>query len=346
MSRSIENRRELFEANKLHNEVSTSDGRLLILSFEEAFGFFHILDNRLVKVYALKKESHSGEIILSRVLNVKKDIGAVFVKISDEEEGFLKNTNIPERYLPLKQGDLIPVRIISDEQKGKRISVSAKISEKNLPEGWQHKSAFNILCKPENPLLSFIFKRFSKDDFSKMITDSPEVFDIIKDIEKKGNQKLVAELYDDEKISLTNLFSLKTKVSEALSPKVYLKSGGYLVINHTEALTVIDVNSGKNTPSKKEDKEKTVLDLNIEAAKEIALQMKLRNISGMILIDFINMESEEDEELLLNEMSEYVKYDKVTVKVIDITPLGIMEITRQKTDKPLSEIYNLFSALS
>lgn len=343
MSRSIENRRELFEANKLHNEVSTSDGRLLILSYNEAFGLFHILNNRLVNVYALKKESHNGEIILSRVLNVKKDIGAVFVKISEVDEGFLKLTNIPDRYIPVKQGDLIPVRIISDEQKGKRISVSARISEKNLPEGWEYKSAFNILYKPENPLLSFIGRKFKKDDFVKIITDSSEVYEIISVDEKIKGLSYVSELYNDDKISLPYLFSLKTKLQEALAQKVYLKSGGYLVINHTEALTVIDVNSGKNTPPKKEDKEKTILDLNIEASEEIALQIKLRNISGMILIDFINMESDESKERLLDQMNENVSTDSVIVKVIDITPLGIMELTRQKTEKPLSEMVHMFS---
>ena len=101
---------------------------------------------------------------------------------------------------------------------------------------------------------------------------------------------------------------------------------------------MIDVNSGKNSPSKKADSKDVFFNINKEAAKEIALQLKLRNISGMILVDFINMDSEENEALLIDEMNEYVKSDNVKVCVIDITKLGIMEITRQKTDKPLSEM--------
>ena len=84
-----------------------------------------------------------------------------------------------------------------------------------------------------------------------------------------------------------------------------------------------------------------ILKLNLEAAKETALQIKLRNISGMILIDFINMESKEDEDKLIAAMNEFVSDEKVKVNVIDITPLGIMEMTRQKTDKPLSEISDM-----
>ena len=93
----------------------------------------------------MPKGSHEGEIILARVSNIKKDIGAAFVKISDDTECFLKLTNIPEKLMPVKQGDLIPVKVIADEQKGKLISVSAKIPSKKLPDGWEHKSAFNVL---------------------------------------------------------------------------------------------------------------------------------------------------------------------------------------------------------
>ena len=115
----------------------------------------------------------------------------------------------------------------------------------------------------------------------------------------------------------------------------------YMINDLSEAFTVIDVNSGKNTPSNKADARDVILKLNLEAAKETALQIKLRNISGMILIDFINMESKEDEDKLIGAMNEFVSDEKVKVNVIDITPLGIMEMTRQKTDKPLSEISDM-----
>jgi Ribonuclease G/E len=326
------------EANQLHTAVQSLGGRLIILDYSDSFGLFLIDENRLMSVFAMPKETKAGEIILSRVSAVKKDIGAAFVKLSQDTEAFLKLSNVPDNVLPLKQGDLVPVKIISDEQKGKRISVSAKVNYKKLTDGWKYKSAFNVLYKPDNSLISFIRAKYLAGDFVKIITDNDEIFASLSEY-----KDVPVELYKDEKLGLQELFSLKTKLEKAVSPKVFLKSGGYLIINHTEALTVIDVNSGKNTPSKKADASDIVYKLNEEAAEEIAMQLKLRNISGMILIDFINMDSEEDKETLIKAMEEFVSKDKVIVKVIDITPLGIMELTRQKTEKPLSEIVSLLN---
>ncbi len=173
-------------------------------------------------------------------------------------------------------------------------------------------------------------------DITKLLTDNEDIFNELADIFNN------VELYSDTKLSLARLYSLKTKLTEATASKIYLRCGGYLVINHTEALTVIDVNSGKNVISRKADNETNILNINLQAAAESALIMKLRNITGMILIDFINMEEETSREALIKAMEDAVSDDYVTVKVIDITPLGIMEITRQKIDKPLSEYIDVF----
>ncbi len=335
MSRNIENRRELIKANSLHDEVSSKYNKLILISQKSCIGIYLIRDTRLTGVFAMPKDTRSGEIILGRVSNVKNDISAAFIKISDDTECFLKLSNVPREYLPLKQGMLIPVKIKSDEQKGKLISVTAKIKKEKLPEGWEHRTAFTVLKKPENSLMSFIKARISPDLYDEIVTDDNEIHDIL------GGIGVKVRLYSDDKIRLSELYALKTKLSESLSRKVYMKNGAFLVIDHTEALTVIDVNSGKNTPSAQADKHDVILKLNLEAATEIALQIKLRNISGMILIDFINMESEDDESLLIDKMKELVSTEKLKVNVIDITPLGIMEMTRQKTDKPLSEIATL-----
>ncbi|MBR1861668.1 MAG: ribonuclease E/G [Lachnospiraceae bacterium] len=340
MSRSIATRPETVDSNELHNICNAEAGRLLIGKAGGYYSFFLFSGGRLTCIKALCEDSRADEIIIARIMNIKKELGAAFLRISEDTEAFIKLSNIPERYMPVKQGDLIPVRIISEDQKGKRISVTAKIGKKLIPEGWEHKSAYTVLAKKDNPLKSYILKSFAPEDFAKIITGDAEVFSLLKDEEIYGCR---AELYTDEKLSLSKLYSLKTRISEALSQKVYLKSGAYLVINRTEALTVIDVNSGKNTPSKKTDRNEIIFDINNEAAKEIAIQLKLRNISGMILVDFINMEPEDDARRLIEAMEEYVSGDKVTVKVIDITPLGIMELTRQKTDKPLEEIKDILS---
>ena len=143
------------------------------------------------------------------------------------------------------------------------------------------------------------------------------------------------ELYDDDLVALYQIKNLKTTLGRSLAKQVELKSGGNLVIEETEAFVVIDINSGKYESHKNslEARKK----INFEAAEMIARQMRLRQLSGTILIDFINMADAKDEKELLNFMEKLVRADSLKTTVIDITPLGIMEITREKKRKPLRE---------
>lgn len=136
-------------------------------------------------------------------------------------------------------------------------------------------------------------------------------------------------------LSLSVLYSLERRLDEALNARVWLKSGAYLVVESTEALTVIDVNTGKAGAGKKS--RELCERINFEAAEEIALQLRLRNLSGIILVDFINMDSGESGEALLAFLRKLVNRDRIRTTVVDITPLGLVEITRKKTDKPLRE---------
>lgn len=141
--------------------------------------------------------------------------------------------------------------------------------------------------------------------------------------------------YYEDDFSLAKLYALESKIKDALNPKVWMPSGGYLVIEQTECLTTIDVNSGKMI--KGNEKDASVWKLNEEAAQEAAIQIRLRNLSGIIIIDFVNMDNKADEEKLLMLMKDLVKADPVHTSVIDITPLGLMEITRKKMFKSLKE---------
>ena len=134
---------------------------------------------------------------------------------------------------------------------------------------------------------------------------------------------------------LRKLYRLDTVLQDALSKYVWLKSGGYLVIEPTEAMVVIDVNTGK--AESRRTKEETILRLNLEAAVEIARQMRLRNLSGIILIDFIDMKKEAHQAQLLHALREAVQNDPAGVSVVDMTKLGIVECTRRKTSRPLYE---------
>ena len=117
-------------------------------------------------------------------------------------------------------------------------------------------------------------------------------------------------------------------IDEVCHEKIWLKSGGFLVIQQTEAFVSIDVNSGNNTKKKKKDD--YYLSNNMEAAKEIARQVRLRNISGIIVVDFINLKNKEQKDALTTYMKSLLKEDYVKANVVDFTRLDLMEITRAK----------------
>ena len=143
-------------------------------------------------------------------------------------------------------------------------------------------------------------------------------------------------LYEDTKFPLTAVYSMKKWLEISLSECVWLPSGGYLLIQPTEALTVIDVNSGKF--SKKTSAEETYLQLNEEAAKEIAAQLRLRNLSGIIVADFVDMKRQEHRDRLMQTLRRYCRLDPVKTTVVDMTKLNLVEITRQRSTKPLHEL--------
>ena len=161
----------------------------------------------------------------------------------------------------------------------------------------------------------------------EIVTDIPEVTEAISEI----------PLYTDE-YTLTLRYSLASLLEKTLSKRAYLKSGAYLVIEPTEAMTVIDVNSGKSIKGK--NAEEQFLKINIEAAKEIARQLRLRNISGIVMIDFINMKEESHNHELMKNMAEYVRTDPVRTTVVDMTKLGLVELTRQKGKRALHEVFS------
>ena len=163
------------------------------------------------------------------------------------------------------------------------------------------------------------------------MTDSEPVYDLLSSYYDNIRS------YTDKDFGLSKLYSLKTVLDEATAKKVWLKCGGYLYIEHTEAMTVIDVNSGKFTPSKGTDKESAYLTVNSEAAEEVCRQLRLRNISGIVVIDFINLTSPEDREKLLDILKSSSSDDIMKVCVADITALGLVELTRKKDLPPLYE---------
>ena len=171
----------------------------------------------------------------------------------------------------------------------------------------------------------------------EVITDNKEFYEHLTAYcaSNEKFQKINIRFYQDDQMPLSILYSIEKKMETALANRVWLKSGGNLVIETTEALTVIDVNTGKCEVKK--GSEEVYYKINLEAACEIALQLRLRNLSGIIIVDFISMESAADEKELLAYLRTLVKYDKVQTTIVDITPLGLVEITRKKRNKSLRE---------
>lgn len=170
----------------------------------------------------------------------------------------------------------------------------------------------------------------------EIVTDDPEVFQVVQNyLNCYGEYEIPLRFYEDKLLPLSKLYSLESVLERSLQERVWLKSGGFLVIQPTEAFVCIDVNTGKF--SGKKEIQETFRKINLEAAKEIAWQLRLRNLSGIILIDFINMENQEDKKELLHTLQAYLNQDPIKGTVVDITPLNIVEVTRKKVRKPLLE---------
>ncbi len=143
------------------------------------------------------------------------------------------------------------------------------------------------------------------------------------------------ELHDREE-PLFDTLEIELEISKALGRKVWLKSGGYIVIDHTEALTVVDVNTGRFVG--KRHLEDTILKTNLEAVKEIAYQLRLRNIGGLIVIDFIDMERERNREKVFNMFQEALSKDRAKSRILRISELGLVEMSRERTREDLLRI--------
>ena len=161
----------------------------------------------------------------------------------------------------------------------------------------------------------------------RIVTDQEEVGEQLK--EKGYEVSLCSYMAGD----IERRYRFRHYLSEVFKRKIFMKSGGFLYIEQTEAMAVIDVNTGKSIGKK--NQEAHIKKINLEAAKEAARQIRLRNLSGIIMIDFIDMKSKDDEKELLQVMQHYLNGDSKKAVAVDITKLGIMEITRKKEKNPI-----------
>ncbi len=188
----------------------------------------------------------------------------------------------------------------------------------------------------EPDLVERTVRDFLTDEIDEVICDDRPAIDrmnqLVGQISRRARNRIQ---YYDGAAPVFETFGVQKQIDDAFHRQVWLKCGGYIVIDETEALVAIDVNTGRNKGGR--DVEKTILQTNLEAADEIARQLRLRNIGGLIIGDFIDMKSRKDQQAVYNLMRERLKRDKAKTHVLQLSTLGLMEMTRQRAQESLSD---------
>jgi ribonuclease G len=197
-------------------------------------------------------------------------------------------------------------------------------------------SAPSILHRDLDLVLKTLRDIFTPD-IDRLLTDSVEEYERCLEFV----DTLLPKLTPKTKLYLKNrpifdYFNIEPQIDKALKRKVWLRSGGYIVIDEAEALVAIDVNTGKYVGKK--NLEDTILKINLEAVKEIVHQVRLRDLGGIIVIDFIDMAKEENRKLLMNKLQEELKRDRTRTQVLQLTELGLVEMTRKRVKQSLGKL--------
>ncbi len=180
-------------------------------------------------------------------------------------------------------------------------------------------------------------KDYISEDLGKIVTNDEKKYNELKELLKSIDKKYVGKIILEKNKDVFDIYNVNSQIQKCLNKKVWLSSGGYLIIEKTEALTVIDVNTGKNIGDIK--LRDTIYKTNLEAAIEIARQIKIRDISGIIIIDFIDMEKESQKRELIKVLESELNKDKRKSKVLGMTKLGLVEIARRREKDPIYNYY-------
>ena len=191
------------------------------------------------------------------------------------------------------------------------------------------------LIHAEETLLFRTVRDMFTEDVERFVISDKDYYEKVLAVAEITTPALAQRVeYFSKPDNIFDLYNIEPKIEKALAKKVWLDNGVYLYIEETEALTVIDVNTGKYVGE--DDLQETIVNTNIEAAKEIARQLRLRDIGGMIVIDFVDMEGEENEAKVLQALEEALKADRTKTNVVGFTGLGLVEMTRKKVRRKLS----------
>lgn len=267
------------------------------------------------------------------VLMPNSDYIGISRRISDSEERE-RLKQIGEDIKPKKMGIIIRTVAIgvSKEDIEEDLENILNLWQRIVQKGSQVKAPF--LVHKDLELVKRILRDVVTDDVRRIIVNSRITHEKIVDLVEPRSLRYKINLSDDG--DLFSKYNIQQELIRALKRKVWLKSGGYIVIDQTEALVSIDVNTGKYVGST--NLEDTVFKTNMEAAVEIARQLRLRNIGGIIIVDFIDMDTDEHKEQIIKKLEEQFERDKVKTHILGLTSLGLLEMTRKKMRHTLSTV--------
>ncbi len=324
----------------------------------------------ITKEFAIFSTKRSGDIIIN--LQANKEILVQVVREAYSHKGMRVTTKIaiPGRYVVLLPFDKM-IGVSKKIQSRQERSRLRRLAKEALPEGfgciirtasvgknedelikdwelllntWSNvEKKIERARKEQTPMLVYqdmllaasIIRDLFKDDISRVVVDSKRIFQDITSYLRSTAPNLVSkvELYS-EITPIFEVLGIERELYRTNIRTLSLNGGGDIVIDKAEALTVIDVNSGR---SKEAEQETNALKTNLEATREIARQMRLRDIGGIIIVDFIDMQSEENRKKVLNEMRNEVRQDRAKILIYPLTQLGLMQITRQRINQNLGE---------
>jgi len=362
----VEDRAKLLET--VSKEVSNDDDEIQINNdenvddeFQENKDFKKI-KNKLYKNYKIQEVISKGQIILVQIVKEERGnkgaaltsylslAGRYCVLMPNTQRGggiSRKISTSTDRQrlkkvlegLNLDKGMALIIRTAGS----KRTKVEIKRDFQNLISMWEDiknktvKSNAPNLIHDEGSIIKRAVRDMYNSDVEEILVQGEPAFKTCKSYMKSlmpSHTKKIQQ-YTDDQVLLFQKFGIDTQLSDIFKPIVNLKSGGYLVINHTEALVAVDVNSGKAT--RERSIEKTAFQTNLEAAEEFARQAKLRDLSGLIVIDFIDMEDYKNRNTIVRKLKEAFKQDRARIQIGEISSFGLLELSRQRLRLSVSE---------
>src|SRR6201993_5625758 len=269
------------------------------------------------------------------VLMPHSDQSGISRKIEDPKEREPLRTILQKLDIPEGMGVII--RTIGESQRARYFvrDLGLLIEQwRQIEDAFKTKPAPTVLFQ-EPDLVDRTVRDFLTEEINVVYCDDEAAVErmqnLVGQISKRSKKRIF--LYS-ESVPIFDKFNVQRQIDDAFHRQVWLKCGGYIVIDETEALIAIDVNTGRNKGAR--DVDKTILQTNLEAADEIARQLRLRNIGGLIISDFIDMKNRKDQQLVYNRMKDRLKRDKAKTHVLPISPLGLMEMTRQRAQESLT----------